>query len=116
MKTHKDLEVWQKSVDLVTDIYGLTKSFPKEEIFGITNQLRRAAVSIPANIAEGSGRNTTGELKQFIGIAMGSLAELETLVLISSKLGYLNDVDFNILQEKLTLQFRLLSGLKHSLK
>jgi len=116
MKTHKDLEVWQKSVDLVTDIYGLTKSFPKEEIFGITNQLRRAAVSIPANIAEGSGRNTTGELKQFIGIAMGSLAELETLVLISSKLGYLNDVDFNVLQEKLSLQFRLLSGLKHSLK
>ena len=116
MKTHKDLEAWQRSIDLVTDIYLITKSFPKEECFGIISQLRRAAVSIPANIAEGAGRNTTGELKQFLGIAMGSLSELETLVLISSKIGYLNEAEFSSLQDKISLQFRLLSGLRHSLK
>jgi len=116
MKTHKDLEVWQNSMNLVVDIYSLTKSFPKEEMFGITSQLRRAAVSIPANIAEGAGRNTVGELKQFVGIALGSLSELETLVLLSGKLCYLNDAELTQLLDKISIQFRLLSGLKHSLK
>jgi len=116
MKTHKDLEVWKSAIDLVVVIYDLTKNFPNSEIYGLTNQIRRAAVSVPANIAEGSGRNTTGELNHFLGIATGSLSELETLILISSKLGYLNNIDFEVLQKKITLQFRLLSGLKNSLK
>ncbi len=114
MKTHKDLEVWKIAIDLVVVIYESTKNFPNSEIYGLTSQIRRAAVS--ANIAEGSGRNTTGELNHFLGISLGSLSELETLLLISSKLGYLNDIDFKVLLEKITLQFRLLSGFKNSLK
>ena len=115
MKTHKELEVWKLSVELVSDIYKITKQFPKEELFGITNQIRRAAVSIPANIAEGAGRHGLGELKQFIGIAKGSLAELETLMIISKNLDYLNEEDFENITLKLTSIFKMLSGLSKSL-
>lgn len=78
MKTHRDLDVWKKSVSLVTSIYEITKSFPKEEIYGLTNQIRRAAVSVPSNIAEGSARQGNKEFIQFLYIALGSLTELET--------------------------------------
>lgn len=115
MKTHKDLEVWKLSVELVSDIYKITKQFPKEELFGITNQIRRAAVSIPANIAEGAGRHGLGELKQFIGISKGSLSELETLLIISKNLAYIDDSDFEIITLKLTSIFKMLSGLSKSL-
>jgi four helix bundle protein len=76
--SYADLKVWQKAIDLVTDVYKHTKLFPKEEIYGLTSQIRRAAVSIPCNIAEGQGRLTRGEFKQFLGHARGSLPELQT--------------------------------------
>jgi four helix bundle protein len=76
MKSHKDLDVWKKSMDLVTDIYRVTKDFPKEEIYGLTNQMRRCVVSIPSNIAEGGGRNSKREFIQFLYISLGSVSEL----------------------------------------
>ena len=90
---HTDLDVYKKSIDFVTDIYKLTKKFPDEERFALTSQLRRAATSIPSNIAEGSARNSKKELKQFLYIALGSLAESETQLIIASKIGYINSND-----------------------
>jgi four helix bundle protein len=90
ISSYRDLEVWKRSMELVANIYGITQAFPKEELYGLTNQLRRAAVSVPANIAEGWGRGTTREYIQFLRIARGSLFELETLINISSKLEYAN--------------------------
>jgi len=82
MQTHKDLKVWQKSIDLVTDIYAITNRFPKEEMHGLTSQIRRAAVSISSNIAEGSGRFSDKELVRFLFISLGSSSELETQLII----------------------------------
>ena len=86
MRTYKDLDVWKNAMDLVKCIYDETKSFPKEEMFGLTNQIRRAAVSIPSNIAEGSGRAHNKEFINFLYIALGSLAELETQLMIANNL------------------------------
>lgn len=86
MKTYKDLIVWQKSIELVREIYSVTEQFPKEEIFGLTSQMRRAAISIPSNIAEGKLRNTHAQFKQFLSIAYGSGAELETQLFIAQSL------------------------------
>ncbi|OGE31490.1 hypothetical protein A3C59_00735 [Candidatus Daviesbacteria bacterium RIFCSPHIGHO2_02_FULL_36_13] len=83
MKSYKDLIVWQKSIELVKEIFQLTKLFPREETYGIVSQMRRAAVSIPSNIAEGSGRRFSNEWKQFYSIAYGSTLELETQLIIS---------------------------------
>jgi len=88
---YKDLIVWQKAIDLVCLIYETTKAFPKEEIYGLTNQLRRAAVSVPSNIAEGQARKSTAEFRHFLSIARGSMAELETQLIIASRLNYLNE-------------------------
>lgn len=76
---------WQKAMDFVVDVYSVTRKFPKEEIYGVTSQLRRAAVSIPSNIAEGQGRQTTGEFRQFLGHARGPLLEAETQILLSER-------------------------------
>ncbi len=89
MKTHKDLIVWQKGIELVKSIYEITDSYPKSEQFGLVSQLRRCSVSIPSNIAEGCGRNSDKELIQFLYIALGSASELETQVIISVELGFL---------------------------
>ena len=91
MKTHKDLLVWQKSMELVTEIYKVTTKFPKEEIYGITSQIRRSAISVPSNIAEGAGRNSPKEFKQFLFFALGSLSELETQFIISKNLNYIDE-------------------------
>lgn len=88
MKTHKNLDVWKNSRTFVTEVYKLTNAFPKEEIYGLTNQIRRSAVSVPSNIAEGSARQGNKEFIQFLYIALGSLAELETQLLIASDLKY----------------------------
>ena len=88
-RDYKDLTVWQKAIDLVADAYRATREFPKEEVYGLTLQLRRCAISVPSNIAEGQGRLTRGEFRQFLGHAKGSLAELETQLIIAEKLGYL---------------------------
>lgn len=115
MKTHKDLEVWKLSVEFVTEVYSITGKFPKEELFGIVSQIRRAAVSVPSNIAEGFGRNTTGELNQFLGIARGSLAELETLIEISFNLKYIDCDTKERILVTISKLFRMISGLKKSL-
>jgi len=88
---YKDLIVWQKAMDLVCLIYETTKAFPKEELYGLTNQLRRAAVSVPSNIAEGQARKSTAEFRNFLSIARGSMAELETQLIIASRLNYLEE-------------------------
>ena len=87
---HRDLRAWQEAMALVQSVYTLTLSFPADERFGLFSQLRRAAVSVPANIAEGFARNGTKELLHFLGIASGSLSELDTLLELSSRLGYCN--------------------------
>jgi four helix bundle protein len=89
MKTHRDLDVWINSIKLVEEIYKLTANYPKEEIYGIVSQIRRAAVSIPSNIAEGAARSHDKEFMQFLYIALGSIAELDTQLVISDKLGYI---------------------------
>lgn len=89
---HKELDVWKESIELTKNIYLETKNFPKEEIYGLTSQIRRAVVSIPSNIAEGSGRNYDKEFIQFLHISLGSLAELETQLIISKEIGYTNKI------------------------
>src|SRR3989344_8848923 len=90
IRSHKDLLVWQKSMSFVVEVYETTKNFPKEEIYGLTNQLRRAAVSIPSNIAEGFNRGSQKEKAQFLRIAYGSTSEIETQLLISRNLGFVS--------------------------
>ena len=90
-KAHHNLEAWQKALALVKSIYTTTSTFPKSELYGLTSQMRRAAVSIPSNIAEGAARESTPEFLRFLYIARGSLAELETQILIANDLGYLED-------------------------
>ena len=86
IKSYKDLEIWQEGIQLVKSVYKLTREFPKEELYGLTSQMRRAAVSIPANIAEGYARHHRNECRQFLYIMLGSLAELETLGIVSLQL------------------------------
>jgi four helix bundle protein len=92
-RSHRDLKVWQEGVSLVELVYKLTSSFPAREQFGLTSQLRRAALSIPANIAEGCARTGTKELLHFLSIAQGSLSELDTLVEVADRLGYLDEIE-----------------------
>lgn len=91
MDSYKELIVWQKSMKMDKEIYGLTSRFPDEEKFGLISQMRRAAVSVPSNIAEGWGRSTTGSYIQFLRISRGSLYELETQLELSKNLGYVNE-------------------------
>lgn len=88
-KSYRELVVWQKAIDLVSQVYLVSKQFPREEVYGLTAQIRRAAVSIPSNIAEGQGRRSPREFVQFLRIARGSLAEVETQIFIADRLGYL---------------------------
>ncbi len=112
-RDYKELIVWQKAMEMVTEIYKATQRFPKEEQYGLTSQLRRAAVSVPSNIAEGQGRLTRGEFRQFLGQAKGSLAEIDTQLMISANLGYLSDS--NSILERTAEVARLLNGLLNSL-
>ena len=93
MKNHKDLDVWDKAMDLVEDIYTLTKQFPKEEVYGLTSQIKRAVISIPSNIAEGAGRKGSKEFVQYLYISMGSLAEVETQILLAQRLKFVTEVE-----------------------
>lgn len=93
INSYKDLIVWQKAMDLAQEIYRLTKSFPKEELYGLTSQLRRAAVSVPSNIAEGQARQGTAEFLNFLSIAQGSLAEVHTQLLLAQRFQYLQPPD-----------------------
>ncbi len=91
MKTHKDLNAWKNSIELVCEVYRLTKTFPKEELFCLTTQVRRAAISVPSNISEGAARNQKREFIRFLRIATGSLSEVETQILIAWHLNYLKE-------------------------
>jgi len=88
MKWHHNLDVWKRSIEFVISVYKLTEQFPRSEMYGLVQQMRRAAVSIPSNIAEGAGRKSSKEFVQFLSTAQGSIAELETQLLIAAKLGY----------------------------
>ena len=90
IKSFKDLEIWKKGIKLVEDVYAVTKTFPKEEIYGLTSQLRRSAVSIPSNISEGSARFHDKEYKKFLYVSLGSCAELTTQIIIASRLKYID--------------------------
>ena len=91
MKNHKDLDVWKKSIELVEDVYRMTKNFPSEEQFGLISQMKRSAISVPSNIAEGAGREGKQEFKRFLSIALGSLSELETQLIIAQRLEFLKE-------------------------
>jgi four helix bundle protein len=116
IRSYKDLIAWQKAIDLTIAIYGATKNFPREETFGLASQLRRAAISIPSNIAEGHSRNSTREFAHFLTIAVGSLNEAETQLLIAQKLGYINADTVDILFHHSTEMSKILHGLAASLK
>ena len=115
LRSYRELIAWQKSVELVTEIYAITKEFPRDEIYGLTIQLRRSAVSVPSNIAEGQGRATKGEFIQFLGHARGSLFELETQIVIAEKLGYLAPQIELQVASRITEVARILNGLLTSL-
>jgi len=115
LKSYRDLEVWKKSIDWVEKIYQASSGFPQEEKFGLTSQVRRAAVSVSANIAEGAARTGTGELLQSLSIAGGSLAEVETLLILAKRLGLLPELAYRALLEEADQLGRMLSGLKRSL-
>ena len=116
MKSYKELGVWRKAVSLALDGYKLTSHFPDSEKFGLTSQIRRAATSIPANIAEGWGRGSTKEYVQFLLVARGSLMELETHLIISHNLQYLNDAQLTAAQAQIEEVGKMLNGLVQSLR
>ena len=115
-KSYRDLEVWKKSMRLAKRIYQITQRFPSEERFGLTNQLRRAAVSVPSNLAEGHARFGPGEFSRFLSITMGSVAELETQILLSNDLGYINSEIKQELMNELDAVGRMLRGLAKSIE
>ena len=102
MHNYKQLDVWNRGIELAASIYELTNDFPKEEKFGIISQMRRSAVSISSNIAEGAGRNSDNEFRQFLNISFGSCSELETQLIICIKLGYISDKESEKLLGELT--------------
>jgi four helix bundle protein len=116
IKSYRELIAWQKAMELVTRIYELTNDFPREEIYGLTSQIRRAAVSIPSNIAEGQGRDSRKEFLHHLSIAYGSLMETETQILIAENLKYLKSKEVNLVLEKTAEVGRIINGLSRSLK
>ncbi len=116
MTSHKDLKVWQKAIELVKVIYDVTITFPNTEQFGLISQIRRCAVSIPSNIAEGCGRNSNKELIHFLYITSGSASELETQIIISQELGFLEKRKSEELQEMVLEIIKMTSSLIKSIK
>lgn len=115
MESFRDLKVWQKAVDLSVAIYRATERYPDQELYGLTSQMRRAAVAIPSNIAEGKARSGRADYSRFLAIARGSLAELETQIVISTKLGYLESNEVDALLESCAEVGKMLSGLRRAL-
>jgi four helix bundle protein len=112
MQGHRDLVAWRKAMELVTEIYRVTRSFPKDELYGLVSQLGRAAVSVPSNLAEGHARNSRREFHQFIGQSRGSLAEMETQVEIAKNLGYIDAHVEAELMLRVSELGRILTGLR----
>lgn len=115
IRSHHDLKVWQLGMDLAENVYAVTRSFPREEIYGLTSQLRRAASSIPANIAEGNGRNSTREYLRHLSIAVGSLCEVETFLQLCLRLEYGDTQQILQIIDLLAEEGRMLRGLQKSL-
>ncbi|HEV2729836.1 MAG TPA: four helix bundle protein [Terriglobales bacterium] len=115
-QSYKDLLAWQKAMNLVMEIYGATKSFPREELYGLTSQLRRAAISVPSNIAEGQARFSHREFRQFLSHARGSLVEIETQLLIAQSIQYLKPDEAKRLLDSSAELGRILNGLIASIK
>jgi four helix bundle protein len=116
MASYRDLLAWQKAMELITQVYRVSQKFPSEELYGMVSQMRRAAVSIPSNIAEGQGRLTKGEFIQFLGNARGSLLELETQILVAQNLHYLDESTLKNLLGLTSEVGRLVNGLLGAIK
>ena len=114
-KPHKNLLAWQKSMDLVVDIYNITQQFPKEELYGLSSQLRRAAVSVPSNIAEGAADRTPQQFSNFLSNAIGSLNEIDTQLMVAYRLGYLDEENHACLHGRVDECLALTYGLRKSL-
>ncbi len=112
VRDYRDLIVWQKAMDLVTEVYRVTRGFPREELFGLTSQVRRAVVSIPSNIAEGQARQSTAEFRHFLSIAQGSRAEVETQLLIAIRLHYTTEEEVQTATSLLTEIQKMLTVLQ----
>ena len=116
IKSFKELKIWQKAIALVKFVYQITQRFPREERYALSDQIRRAAISVPSNIAEGQARQHTAEFRQFLFISLGSLAELGTQLIIAKELGYINENDLNQFDDKSTefgrMTWTLISRLK----
>jgi four helix bundle protein len=116
VRSFKDLKVWQKGHELTLSVYRATRSFPKDEMYGMTSQLRRAAASVPANIAEGCVRGSAAEFRHFLQVALGSASELEYHVLLSHELGYLDEPQYEALNSHATELKRMLTSFIQKLK
>jgi len=116
MRPHCKLEVWNKSIDLVLEIYKITSTFPENERFTLVPQMRRASISVASNIAEGAARGSKREFSNFLSIAHGSLSELETQIIISYKLKYVHDKDLEKIKEDLEAISKMIVGLKKNLR
>jgi four helix bundle protein len=114
IRNHMDLDAWRMSMDLVEEIYNFTKKFPQDELYGLTGQMRRCAISIPSNIAEGAARNSNKDFSKYLFIALGSAAEIETQILIAERLGYVENVK-DILSQVRVIK-KLINGLISFLK
>jgi len=116
VSSYKELQVWQKGIKLVTEVYKVTDGFPRKETYSLTDQMRRAAVSVPSNIAEGFGRNTRPEMGRYSQFAIGSLCELETQIVIAKNLSYLSEDTFVALSESVSELERMLRSFSFSLR
>jgi four helix bundle protein len=115
-KPHKRLDVWKKAIDLTVDIYKLTETFPRIEVYGLTGQMRRAAVSVASNIAEGAGRQTKKEFINYLHMAQGSLSELDTQLVITSRLEYISAETHREIEIRIETISKMITGLIKSLK
>jgi four helix bundle protein len=111
IKSYRDLLVWQKAIELVVHVYGIAKTFPPDERYGLGGQLRRSAISIPSNIAEGQSRQHIGEFRQFLYVSLGSLAELDTQLIIAVRLAYLSDATYTAMDSRIVELQKMLSTL-----
>ena len=116
MQSYRELIVWQKSIDLVAEVYDIVKSFPKEEIFGLTSQMRRAVSSIPTNIAEGCGRASNKDFAHFLQIAIGSATEVEYQLLLAHDINYINDDDYQALTDETVVVRKMIIKYQSELK
>jgi four helix bundle protein len=116
IQSHRDLHIWQLGMQVAEDVYSLTKAFPADERFGLTSQLRRAAVSVPANIAEGNARDSTKDYLRFLAIAVGSLAEVETFLELATRLGFGDPSQIRAIEDLIGEECRMLRGLQRSLR